>query len=40
MVFLIAIMQRFLVKAIDCVKDMIKLNRWRNLAGVIDAKTS
>ena len=40
MVFLITIMQNFLVKAIDCVKDLITLNRWQNLAGVTDLKTS
>ena len=40
MVFLITIMHIFLVKDIDCVKDLITLNRWQNLAGVIDVKTS
>ena len=40
MVFLIAIMHRFLVKAMDCVKNVIKLNRWENLADVTDFKTS
>ena len=39
MVFLIAIMNLFLVKAIDCVKDVINLNPWQNLAGVIDDKS-
>ena len=38
MVFLITFMRLFLVKAIDCVKDVIKLNRWPNLAGVTDVK--
>ena len=40
MVFLITIMPHFLVKAIDYVNDVIKLNRWLNLAGVTDVKTS
>ena len=40
MVFWIIIMHIFLVKAIDCVKDLITLNRWQNLAGVTDIKTS
>ena len=33
------IMHIFSVKAIDCVKDLITLNRWQNLAGVTDVKT-
>ena len=33
-------MQMFLVKAVDCVKDLITLNRWQNLASVTDVKTS
>ena len=37
---LITIMRFFLVKTIDCVKDMIQLNCWQNLAGVTDVKTS
>ena len=40
MVFLITIMQIFLVKAIDCVKDLITRNRWQNLASLTDVKTS
>ena len=40
MVFLITIMHIFLVKAIDIVKDLITLKRWRILAGVTDVKTS
>ena len=40
MIFLITIMHIFLVKAIDCVKDLITRNRWQNLAGVTDVKTS
>ena len=39
MVFLITIMHFFHLKAIDCVKDVIKLNRWQNLTGVFDVKT-
>ena len=33
------IMYIVLVKAIDCV-DLIMLNRWQNLAGVTNVKTS
>ena len=41
MVFLITIIVHiFLVKAIDCVKGVIMLNRWQNLVGVTDVKTS
>ena len=40
MVFLITIMRLFLVKATDCAKDVIKPNRWHNLASVTDVKTS
>ena len=40
MVFLITIMHLFRVKAIECVEDMIKFNRWKTLAGVIDVETS
>ena len=40
MVFLITIMHIFPVKAIDCVKDLITLNRWQNLSCVTDVKTS
>ena len=36
MVFLITIMHTFLIKDIDCVKNLITLNRWHNLAGVTD----
>ena len=39
MVILITIMHFFLVKAIDRMKDVIKLNHWQNLAGVTDLKT-
>ena len=39
-VFFITIMRLFYVKDIDCVIDLIKLNRWQNLAGVTDVKTS
>ena len=37
---LITIMHLFLVKAIDCVKGVIKLNRLQNLAGAIGVKMS
>ena len=40
MAFLIIFMHSFLVKAIDCVKDLITLKHWQNLAGVTDFKTS
>ena len=40
MVFLIAFMHIFLIESIDCVKDLITRNRWQNLAGVTDIKTS
>ena len=33
MVVLISIMHIFLVKAIDCAKDLIRINLWQNLAG-------
>ena len=38
MVFLITIMHIFLVKDIDCVKDLIMHNRCQNLAGVTRQK--
>ena len=40
MVILITIMPFFLIKAIDCVKDVIRLTRWQNLASVTDVKMS
>ena len=40
MVFLITSMHIFLVKAIDCVKDLITLILRQNLAGDTDVKTS
>ena len=40
MIVLITTMHIFFVKAIDCVKDWIKRNRWQNLAGVTDVKRS
>ena len=30
MIFLITIMQLFIIKFIDCVKDVIKLKHWQN----------
>ena len=33
-------MRIFIVKSIDCMKDLITLNRSQNLAGVTDVKTS
>ena len=36
----VTIMRLFLVKVVDCVKEVIKLNRWQILAGVTDVKMS